>query len=383
MGNSIPQRSVSRRSIPQRSAVAHPAVSPRTQLQRGRGATFNPPSRFDSTATEVFDDGWGVDPDDDAPQWRTRVTAEKSRSIVSTNTSPDIPFDLSINPYKGCEHGCIYCYARPSHAYLGLSPGLDFETRIFSKPKAAALLRAKLSGRNYVPKVIAIGANTDPYQPIERQHRVTRSIIEVMSAYRQPFSIITKGGGILRDLDLLGPLGQVGLCRVMVSITAIDPHLSRIMEPRASHPDKRFAVVRALTDAGVPTGVLAAPMIPAINDAQLEQIIERSAAAGADSVGYIAVRLPLEIKELFEGWLDGHFPDRKERVLSLIRQMRNGELYQARFGERMRGTGPYARLLEARFTRAAKAHGLDGERPALDTSQFQVPPQKGHQMKLF
>ena len=366
-----------------RAAVVHAHIEDRHDVHKGRGATFNPANRFEATATELCDDGWGVDPNDDAPEVRTRVQAENSRTIVTENTSPDIGFDLSINPYKGCEHGCIYCYARPTHAYLGLSPGLDFETRIFSKPNAAALLRKKLSSRNYAPKVIAIGANTDPYQPVERDARITRSLLEVAAEFQQPVALITKNKLVLRDLDLLGPMGQRGLCRVMVSITAVDPQLSRLMEPRASHPLGRFEAVAALSSAGVPTGVMTAPMIPAINDDQLERILERAAEAGADCAGYVVVRLPLEIKELFEGWLDAHFPDRKQRVLSLIRQMRGGQLYQAQFGERMRGTGTYAMLLQARFRKAIARYGLDKAQPPLRTDLFQVPPEAGEQLALW
>lgn len=371
------------RKVTRRAAVVHADLDERHTVHKGRGATFNPANRYDTTATEVYDDGWGVDPDLDAPTVRTTVTPENSRTIVSSNTSPDIGFDLSINPYKGCEHGCIYCYARPTHAYLGMSPGLDFETRIISKPNAAALLRKRLRSRNYEPRTIAIGANTDPYQPIEREHRITRSILEVMADFQHPFTIITKNQLVLRDLDLLQPLGQANLCRVMVSITSVDPHLSRLMEPRASHPQARFATVAALAEAGVPVGVMTAPMIPAINDDQLEKILERATGAGADCAEYVAVRLPFEIKELFEGWLDAHFPDRKERVLQLIRQMRGGELYQARFGERHRGTGTYAMLLQARFSAALARFGLDRRRPAPDHTQFRLPPRSGDQLSLL
>lgn len=366
-----------------RAAQAHPKLDDHHTVHKGRGATFNPANRYDSAATEGYDDGWGVDPAADAPAVRTRIRPENARSIVSTNTSPDIGFDRSVNPYKGCEHGCVYCYARPTHAYLGLSPGLDFETRIVSKPNAAALLRKKLSGTRYTPQTIVIGANTDAYQPIERELGITRALIEVLAEFRHPFSIITKSQGVLRDLDVLRPLGRAGLCRVMVSITSVDPQLSRLMEPRASHPDARFRTVRELTDAGVPTGVMTAPMIPAINDDQLERIIERAAAAGADTAGYVAVRLPLEIKELFEGWLDVHFKGRKARVLGLIRQMRGGELYTAQFGTRMRGTGVYADLLSARFRAATARFGLDRPPLPLDVTQFKVPPKRGEQLGLW
>ena len=383
---SYPSRMASRRSQrapARRAAMVHPGVEHRHRVHKGRGATFNPANRYESTAIDTFDDGWSVDPAQDAPQLLTRVTSQRAKTIVSTNNSPDIAFDLSLNPYMGCEHGCIYCYARPTHAYLGMSPGLDFETRIIAKPNAAELLHNKLSSATYVPKVIAIGANTDPYQPVERQERITRGVLEVMAQFNQPFTIITKSQGVLRDLDILEPMGRAGLCRVMVSITSLDAELSRLMEPRATHPEGRFQTVRRLAEAGVAAGVLVAPMIAAINDDQLERIIERAASEGADTAGYVALRLPLEIKELFEGWLQSHFPDRKARVLQLIREMRGGQLYQSEFGTRMRGSGPYAQLLAARFERIVTRLGLNSATPPLDTTKFKVPPRSGQQTSLF
>lgn len=360
------------------------APPPPSHRKKARGATFNPANRFESSRLEAFDDGWNDAHDPaDTPLLKTRVIPERSRTIVSSNESPDIPFDRSINPYKGCEHGCIYCYARPTHAFLGMSPGLDFETRIVAKNNAAELLRKKFSGRNYKPQVIAIGANTDPYQPIERRLRITRSILEVMAEYRHPFAIITKSQGVLRDLDLLAPAGQAGRCRVMVSVTSLDPELCKVMEPRASPPSGRLRAIRELRQAGVPVGVMAAPMIPAINDMELESILDAAVEAGADRAGMVNVRLPLEIKELFDGWLNEHFPDRREKVLDLIRGMRGGALYQSQFGTRMRGTGPYAHVLQARFKAALRRHGLDLPLPSLDTTAFRIPPRRGDQMALL
>ncbi len=359
-----------------------PAGAVQRRAFRGRGATFNPANRYVSEQTDDFDDGWGTI-DQAMPAPRTRIFAERSRSIVSHNDSPDIGFSRTINPYKGCEHGCIYCYARPSHAFLGLSPGLDFETHIFSKPDAAELLRRTLRRRGYAPEVIAVGANTDPYQPAERELAITRSVLEVMAEFRHPVALITKSQGVLRDLDILGPLGRAGLARVMVSITTLDGSLSRRLEPRASHPWARLRTIAELTAAGVPTGVMAAPMIPALNDAELEHILAAAAEAGADTAGYIAVRLPREVKELFAAWLQRHFPRRSERVLGLIRQMRGGELYRSQFGTRMRGTGPYADLLERRFRAATARLGLDRTPSLLDVTQFSVPAAAGAQLELL
>lgn len=365
------------------ASMAQHSVGHQGATLRGRGATLNPASRFDVTATEVFDDGWGLEPVADSPAPATVVVAERARSILSRNRSPDIPFELSINPYKGCEHGCVYCYARPSHGYLGLSPGLDFETKIFSKPQAAKLLRRELARQARSPGVIALGGNTDPYQPAERQLEITRELIEVMAEHRQPFVIITKAAGVQRDLDLLAPLGRAGLCRVMVSLTSLQPDLSRLLEPRASHPKARLAAIEALASAGVPTGVMAAPMIPAINDMELDTLLEAAALAGAASAAMVLIRLPHEVKELFEDWLQRHFPERKQKVLSLIRQTRGGKLYDARFSQRLRGTGVYANLLQQRFDAARRRHGLDVAAVRLDTSQFRRPPQAGEQLGLL
>ena len=348
----------------------------------GRGAQSNATSRFDSQVRESFDDGW--EPDDAAPApLKTVVMPEAARRIISTNDSPDIGFDQSINPYRGCEHGCIYCYARPSHAYMGLSPGLDFESRIFFKPDAARLLEKELSNPRYVPKTIHIGGNTDPYQPQERRLRVTRQILEVLARFNHPFGIITKSNLILRDLDILGPMGKRNLARAAVSVTTLDRKLARAMEPRAATPERRIDAIAGLTAAGCPTTVMFAPVIPGLNDHELEAVVERAVAAGATSVGSVFLRLPLEIKDLFEEWLAAERPDRAARVMSLIRQSRAGKAYQSEFGKRMRGEGPIADLLAARLAAVKKRLGLAAERTPLDLTQFKVPPKLGDQMDLF
>ncbi|MFI4967016.1 MAG: PA0069 family radical SAM protein, partial [Caulobacterales bacterium] len=292
-------------------------------------------------------------------------------------------FSASINPYRGCEHGCIYCYARPAHAYMGLSPGLDFESKLFFKPEAARLLERELSSPRYVPEVIHIGGNTDPYQPQERRLRVTRDVIAVLSRFNHPFSVISKSGLILRDLDLLAPLAQRNLVRVAISITTLDRKLARSMEPRAATPEKRLDAVKRLTDAGVPTVVMFAPCIPGLNDHELEAVLERSAAAGARSAGYVALRLPREIADLFQEWLATDQPDRASRVMSLVRQMRGGKAYDSQWGKRMKGEGPIAALMSRRFATARKRYGIDARLPPLDLTQFGVPPKAGDQIDLF
>jgi len=357
----------------------------RDTAHKGRGTGLNPANRFFSTRSEPADDGWAsaCDPSADAVSGpATTVTVQRSRSIISRNRSPDVPFAQSVNPYQGCEHGCIYCYARPSHAYLDLSPGLDFETRLFAKPDAAALLRAELARPGYRVSTINIGANTDPYQPVEREWRITRALLEVMLEYRHPVTLISKNALILRDLDLLGELAGLGLVRVMISVTTLDAGLSRIMEPRASAPHRRLQAISALRDAGVPVGVLMAPVIPFINDHELEQVLEAVAGAGADMAGYVLLRLPHELRELFTDWLRRHFPLRAERVLQTLREARGGRGNDARYGHRMRGEGVHADLLAQRFRHARRRWGLDGERAALRGDLFRPPP-PGGQMRLF
>jgi DNA repair photolyase len=345
-----------------------------------RGALSNPQPRFLRHGVERVDDGWYRE--EIPPSIATQVRPEPARSIISHNDSPDIPFEQSINPYRGCEHGCIYCYARPSHAYMDLSPGIDFETKIFYKADAARLLEEHLAKPSYIVKPITIGANTDPYQPIERDLRVTRSLLEVLERTRHPVSLITKGTMILRDLDLLSSLSRDGLVNIFVSVTSLDAQLKRTLEPRTAAPNARLRVVRELAAAGIPTGVLVAPIIPAVNDCELERIIAAAAAAGAFRAGYVLLRLPHELKELFRQWLDEHLPDRAEHVMSLIRGARDGKENDPRFGSRMRGSGPWAQLLHDRFVLACKRHGLSmGRMRELSCAHF-VPPSRGGQMNL-
>lgn len=351
-------------------------------MAKGRGAVSNASGRYESQVREAFDDGWTAD-DAEAAPLRTTLTPEHARTIIARNTSPDIGFDRSINPYKGCEHGCIYCYARPSHAWMGLSPGLDFESRIFFKPEAARLLEQELLKPRYVCKRIHIGGNTDPYQPIERETRSTRSILEVMRRFNQPFSIITKSVLIARDADILGPMGKAGLASAFVSITTLDRKLARAMEPRASTPAKRLEAISRLADAGCPVGIGFAPVIPGLNDHELEAVLEAAAKAGATTAMYVTLRLPLEIKDLFREWLADARPDRAARVMSLIRQTRDGKDYDADWSQRMKGTGPVAELIGARFKAAVKRYGLDAPRRQLDETRFRVPADARPQLELF
>jgi DNA repair photolyase len=341
--------------------------------RRGRGAVSNPAPRFDGREAEPFDDGWRtLDSFADLPPLPTTLTRDSSKSVISWNTSPDLGFDRAVNPYRGCEHGCIYCYARPSHAYLGYSPGLDFETKLVFKPDVATLLERELRKPGYIAKPLALGSNTDPYQPVERTLKLTRSVLEVLEQFGHPLSIVTKSAGVVRDLDILQRLASRRLVRVWLSVTTLDNALARRMEPRAAAPERRLAAVSALAAAGVPVGVLAAPMIPGLNDAELEKILERSAKAGARYAGYVLLRLPHELRQMFEAWLGTHYPDRAAHVLSLIRQTRAGQLNDAKFHDRFVGKGVYADLLAARFDRAARKLGLAG-REGLETGLFAVP----------
>lgn len=343
---------------------------------KGRGALRHLPGRFEVTVSEAFDDGWdGAEADEfAAPRLRTQVTEETARSIISRNTSPDVGFDRSVNPYRGCEHGCSYCFARPSHAYLNLSPGLDFETRLFAKTNAPELLRRELAKPGYVPAPIALGINTDAYQPIERKLQLTRRLIEVLLETRHPFTLITKNALVERDLDLLVPLAEQNLVSVAFSVTTLDPHLSARLEPRAAAPHARLRAMKRLAEAGVPVGVMAAPMIPWVNDAELEAILEAAREAGAGTAGYVLLRLPHEVAPLFRDWLEAHVPDRAEHVMSTIRQLRGGKDYDSRFGTRMSGQGVYAELLARRFALARRRFGFDGGRFAgLDCSRFTPP----------
>ena len=348
----------------------------------GRGARSNASGRYEADRREASDDGW-TDQDEAAPPLRTTLSPEHARTIIARNTSPDVGFDRSINPYKGCEHGCIYCYARPSHAWMGLSPGLDFESRIFFKPDAARLLEQELSKPRYVCRRIHIGGNTDPYQPVERETKSTRSILEVMQRFKQPFSIITKSVLIARDADILGDMGRQGLASAFVSITTLDRKLARAMEPRASTPAKRLEAISRLAEAGCPVGVGFAPVIPGLNDHELEAVLEAAQKAGATSAMYVTLRLPLEIKDLFREWLADARPDRAARVMSLIRQTRGGKDYDPDWSQRMKGTGPVAELIAARFKAAVKRYGLDGPRHTLDVTQFRIPADARPQLDLF
>jgi DNA repair photolyase len=354
--------------------------------RKGRGAISNRVGRYEPLTRVATDDGWGsalADADDCLPPLATTLIDDASRSVIARNDSPDLPFDRSINPYRGCEHACIYCFARPTHAYLGMSPGLDFETRIVRKPDAPALLEKELRARGYRCEALALGTNTDPYQPVERTQRITRGILEVLRDHNHPVSIVTKSALVLRDLDILAPMAARRLASVALSVTTLDGDLARRMEPRASTPRKRLEAVRALAGAGVPVAVMAAPMIPGLNDPELEAILEAAAQAGASRAAMILLRLPLEIKDLFQEWLQAHAPLRAERVLSLMRQCRDGGLYQSQWGTRMRGTGPYAALLQQRFRLACARLGLNERRWDLDTSQFRLPPRPGDQLPLL
>ena len=349
-----------------------------------RGATRNDTSRrFDLAISEA--DGDWLDArdaiDGGAPPLRTTVTVETPRTIISRNTSPDIPFDRSINPYRGCEHGCIYCFARPTHAFHDLSPGLDFETKLFAKPDAAALLRAELTRPAYRCAPIAFGTNTDPYQPIEREWRITRGCLEVLAACNHPLTITTKSDRVLRDLDLLAPMAAKGLVAVALSITSLDPRIAMTIEPRAPHPERRLAAVQALSAAGIPTYVSIAPVIPAITDHEIEHLVERAAQAGAKAVLFMPVRLPWEVAPLFKAWLDTHFPDRAAKVMATIQSLRGGRDNDPRFFDRMRGSGPWADLLRTRFQIACRRHGLVRERIDLRCDLFRPPA--GPQGELF
>ena len=352
------------------------------QPLRGRGAKSNASGRYEAFGAAAFDDGWALD-EPRPKQLATTLTAEAAQAILTRNDSPDIGFDRSINPYRGCEHGCIYCYARPAHAYMGLSPGVDFETKLFFKPDAARLLERELSVRGYACKPVHIGGNTDPYQPAERGLRITREVLEVLERFNHPFSIITKSALIVRDADILARMGQAGLARAFVSVTTLDRKLARSMEPRAATPNRRLEAVRALADAGAVVGVLFAPVIPGLNDHELEAVLKQAKAAGASSAGYVVLRLPLEIKDLFREWLQAERPDRAARVMSLVRQMRGGKDYDPDWVQRMKGSGPVADLIRQRYRRTCTALELVTERAPLRTDLFRPPPKAGDQRDLF
>src|ERR1700729_2824297 len=357
------------------------AVAIESERRRGRGAQSNDSGRFEAEARVAFDDGWQSL--DDLPPFKTTVALDTARKVISRNDSPDIGFDRSINPYRGCEHGCVYCFARPTHAYLGLSPGLDFESQLFMKPNAPELLERELSAPGYAPKTIAIGTNTDPYQPIERRYKIMRGILQVLERTGHPVGIVTKSALILRDLDILARMARRDLVKVAISVTTLDVKLARIMEPRAPSPARRLEALRQLVNAGIPTSTLVAPVIPAINDAEIERILEAVASTGVRNAGYVLLRLPLEVRDLFREWLLANFPDRYRHVFTLIRDMRGGRDYDSQWGTRMKGTGPMAWMIGRRFEIACEKLGLNKRRSKLTTDHFAKPKRSGEQLSLF
>lgn len=349
---------------------------------KGRGAQSNPDCRYQAQTREAVVDDWFIDAED-LPKLQTTVRHDHSKTILSRNQSPDVPFSVSINPYRGCEHGCVYCFARPTHAYLDLSPGLDFETQLVAKPDAPALLRKELARRNYVCQPIALGSNTDPYQPIEREQRITRQLLEVLLAHRHPVAIVTKSSMVERDIDILSQLAEQNLVQVMISICTLDKGLARTMEPRASTPHRRLQTISWLREAGIPVGVLVAPIIPVLNDPEIEKVLQTSAQYGALAAGYVLLRLPLEVAPLFEEWLHAHHPLKAHHVLTRIRDTRGGDLYRIEFGERMRGSGAYAAIIGRRFTAACQRFGFGDRALTLATEHFRVPNQENDQLALF
>jgi DNA repair photolyase len=349
--------------------------------RRGRGAQSNASGRFEPLARTGFDDGWQSF--EELAPFKTTVTVDSTRKIIARNDSPDISFDRSINPYRGCEHGCIYCFARPTHAYLGLSPGLDFETKLFAKPEAPRLLERELSAAGYLPRTIAIGTNTDPYQPIERQHQVMRRILEVLDRYGHPVGIVTKSALVLRDLDILTRMAQRNLVKVALSVTTLDPRLARVMEPRAATPARRLDALGELAAAGVPASVMVAPVIPALNDAEIERILDAAAAVGVREAGYVLLRLPLEVRDLFREWLMANFPDRYRHVFKLIRETRGGKDYDSSWGKRMTGGGPVAWMIGRRFELACEKLGFNKTRTRLTTEHFDPPRRAPEQLSLL
>lgn len=349
--------------------------------RRGRGAQSNASGRYEAEARVAFDDGWQSL--EDLPPFTTTVAVDTARKVITRNDSPDIGFDRSINPYRGCEHGCVYCFARPTHAYMGLSPGLDFESRLFAKPDAPALLEKELASPDYEPRMIAIGTNTDPYQPIEREHRIMRGILEVLERTGHPVGIVTKSALVIRDIDILARMARRNLVKVALSVTTMDPKLARSMEPRASTPPKRIEALRQLAEAGVPTTVMVAPIIPALNDCEIERILDSAAHAGVKEASYVLLRLPLEVRDLFREWLIANYPDRYRHIFTLIRDMRGGRDYDSQWGTRMKGTGPMAWMIGRRFEIACGKLGLNKKRAKLTTDHFIRPKRAGQQLGLF
>jgi DNA repair photolyase len=380
-----------------RSAVAlrRPPIAPRPpapsgdflgvsvdrERRRGRGTLSNMSGRYEPLARIAFDDGWRSI--EELPPFQTTVTLDATRKIITRNESPDISFDRSINPYRGCEHGCVYCFARPTHTYLGLSAGLDFESKLFAKPDAAALLERELSAKGYEPRTMAIGTNTDPYQPIERQYAIMRGILEVLERAGHPVGIVTKSALVLRDLDILTRMAKRNLVKVALSVTTLDAGLARTMEPRAATPTRRLEALRQLSRAGVPTTVMVAPIIPAVTDSEIERILDAAKIAGVKEAGYVMLRLPLEVRDLFKEWLTEHFPDRVKHVFKLVRDMRGGKDYDSTWGQRMSGTGPYAWMIGRRFEAACERLGLNQRKVHLTTEHFQAPMKGAEQLSLF
>jgi len=357
------------------------AVAIERKRLRGRGAQSNASGRFEAEARVAFDDGWQSL--DELPPFKTTVALDTARKVITRNESPDIGFDRSINPYRGCEHGCVYCFARPTHAFLGLSPGLDFESKLFAKPEAPQLLEKELAAPDYEPRMIAIGTNTDPYQPIERERKIMRGILEVLERASHPVGIVTKSALVTRDIDILARMAKRNLAKVALSVTTLDPKLARIMEPRAATPTRRLEALRQLSQAGVPTSVMVAPIVPAINDAEIERILDAAAAAGVQGAGYVTLKMPFEIKDLFREWLREHFPDKEKHVISLVRDLHGGKDYDSTWGRRMTGAGPYAWMIGRRFEVACEKLGLNVARAKLTTEHF-VPPRQGSvQLSLF
>jgi DNA repair photolyase len=351
------------------------------ERRRGRGAQSNATGRYEPHVKIAFDDGWRTL--EDLPPFKTTVTEERARKIITRNESPDISFDRSINPYRGCEHGCVYCFARPTHAYMGLSPGLDFESRLFAKPDAPELLERELSSPGYEPRVIAIGTNTDPYQPIERRYELMRRILEVLERAGHPVGIVTKSALVQRDIDILARMARRNLVKVALSVTTLDARIARALEPRAATPLRRLETLRRLSDAGIPTSVMVAPVIPALNDAEIERILDACKVAGVKEAGYVLLRLPLEVRDLFREWLIANFPDRYRHVFALIREMRGGKDYDSTWGRRMKGSGPHAWMIGRRFETACERLGLNQAKTRLTTDHFVCPRPRAEQLSLF
>ena len=361
--------------------IEQSGIRVRPDRNRGRSAGINPTGRFEPVTRHVFDDGW--ESLEDLPPFKTEVQVEKPRTIITRNDSPDISFDRSINPYRGCEHGCVYCFARPTHSFMGLSPGLDFESKLFAKPDAAKLLDKELSKEGYEARTIAIGTNTDPYQPIEKQWRIMREILEVLEARNHPVGIVTKSALVTRDIDILSRMAGRGLAKVALSVTTLDRMLARTMEPRASTPTKRLEAIRQLSDAGIPASVMVAPIVPGLTDQEIERILDAARAAGARDAGYVLLRLPLEVSPIFKDWLLRHYPDRYRHVMSLVRSMRDGKDYDSEWGKRMRGTGPYAWQIGRRFEIAARRLGFNAKRTSLRTDLFVQARKQNEQLMLL